>query len=354
MSKIFSPGRINIIGEHTDYSYGYVMPMAINLGNYLEYVPYDKISLRSDAYNEEIELDLSMINKKQNKWIDYILGIYNALFELNLKPGGIKGRIYGNLPISSGLSSSASLELAILVALNNSYNLKLNKLQLALIGKKAENDFVGVPSGILDQFAVTFGKKGFAIFLDTETLSYEYIPFPKDISVIVYNTGVKRELAKTGYADRKKIVEDSLRILNKNSSKEIIEKDLEKLDPLYRKRMGYIIRENNRVINAKEALKKNNLELLGKLLIESHNDIAKNYEVSSKELDFIVETSMKYGALGARLTGAGFGGSAIILALRDKAEKIAESVHKEYIKVFEYKSFYNIVESNDGANIIEN
>jgi len=353
MPKVFSPGRINIIGEHTDYSYGYVMPMAINLGNYLEYTTYDKISVFSEAYNEKIELDFSMINKKQNKWIDYILGVYNALFELNLRPGGIKGKIYGNLPISSGLSSSASLELAILVALNYSYNLNLNKLQLALIGKKAENDFVGVPSGILDQFAIAFGKKSFATFLDTETLSYEYIPFPKDASFIVYNTGVKRELAKTGYSERKKVVEDSLRILNKNSSKEITEEDLEKLNPLYRKRMGYIIRENNRVIYAKNALKENNLELLGKLLIESHNDIAKNYEVSSKELDFIVETSIRYGALGARLTGAGFGGSAIILVYKDKAESIAEAIHKEYTKAFEYKSFYNIVESSDGADIIE-
>ncbi|AFZ70682.1 galactokinase [Caldisphaera lagunensis DSM 15908] len=353
MPKVFSPGRVNIIGEHTDYSFGYVMPMAINLGNYFEYIPYNKIKIRSDAYNEEIELDLSEVNKKQNKWIDYVLGIYNALYKINLKPGGINGRIYGNLPISSGLSSSASIELAIITALNYTYKLNLDKIQMALIGKKAENEFVGVPSGILDQFAIEFGKRGYTIFLDTENLFYEYIPFPMDISIIVYNTGVKRELAKTEYTERKRIVEESLKYLNKKSSKEITEKELEKLNSLYKKRMGYIIRENRRVLIARDALKENNLDLLGKILVESHKDIAENYEVSSKELDFIVNRAVKYGALGARLTGAGFGGSAIILAYKDKAEIIANNIHSEYIREFKYNSFYNIVESNDGSMVVE-
>ncbi len=352
MTKVFSPGRVNIIGEHTDYSYGYVMPMAINIGNYLDYKSSDIIKIRSEAFNEEIEINLKDI-RKQNKWIDYILGVYYVLYQSNLRPKGIEGRIYGNLPISSGLSSSASIELAVLTALNYTYKLNLDKLQLALLGKKAENEFVGVPSGILDQFAVAFGKEGYVIFLDTETLSYEYLPFPKDVSIIVYNTGVKRELAKTGYAERKRIVEESLAILNKTSSKYINEEDLKRLNSVYRKRMGYIIRENSRVLKAKDALKDNNMELLGKLLVESHKDIAENYEVSSRELDFIVNEAMKNKAIGARLTGAGFGGSAIILAYSDRAEDIAKSIHKEYTREFNYKSFYNIVESYNGANIIE-
>ncbi|MDP8003368.1 MAG: galactokinase, partial [Caldisphaera sp.] len=345
-------GRVNIIGEHTDYSYGYVMPIAINLYTIIDYEKSDKLVLYSEAYNETKEFDLANIKSKTNSWLDYIIGVYKVMHDMGLNPGPINGKISGNLPIGSGLSSSASLELAIAAALNHTYELKLDRLQMALIGKKAENEFVGVPSGILDQFAVSFGKKGYAIFLDTQTLKYQYIPFPDILQIIVFNTGIKRELANSEYANRKKIVEESLGILKKNSSKEINEKDLDKLPLLHKKRMGYIIRENQRVLMAMDCLKNHDYVSLGKILVEAHRDIATNYEVSSPELDFVVNEALKYGAYGARLTGAGFGGSAIILSGKENSEKIAKKVYQSYTKEFKYKASYTLVEASEGTYVL--
>jgi len=351
LRKVISPGRVNLIGEHTDYSYGYVMPMAIDLHTTFLYAAHETISVYSSFFNEFIEVGINPI-RKTRKWIDYILGIYYVLFNMNLKPGGIKGELQGNLPIGVGLSSSASLEMAVAMALNEDYALGLNRLEMAMIGKKAENDFIGIPSGILDQFAVSFGKENHAIFLDTESLHYEYIPFPSDVQVIVFNTGIKRELASTEYANRKRIVENSLEILKKKSSKYVEEKDLMVLPKLYAKRMGYVVRENMRVLMARDFLKSGRIEEFGRLLVESHNDIANNYEVSSPELDFIVSESLKQKALGARLTGAGFGGSAIILSYKEQSSVIAENLYKEYRRHFNLEASYYFVHPSEGVTVV--
>ncbi len=169
----------------------------------------------------------------------------------------MKGRVGGNLPLGSGLSSSASFELAVLAFLNEAYSLKLSRLDMALLAKKAENEFVGVPPcGILDQFAIAFGREGKAIFLDTETLDYEYLPFPEDLEVLVFYTGgVKRELASSAYAERKKAIEEALRVLGKSSSKYVTEEELSKLPEKERRYLGYVVRENSRVLAFRDALK---------------------------------------------------------------------------------------------------
>lgn len=348
MIRVESPGRANLIGEHTDYTLGYVMPMAINLHTILEGEKATDVTLYSEHFKEEKSFDLNQLYK-ENTWIDYIKGIYWVLKEEGHSIGGIHGKISGNLPIGAGLSSSASLELAVIAFLNRAYYLNLSRLDMALLAKKAENEFVGVPCGILDQFAIAFGKREHVIFLDTDTLSYEYIPFPGDVSIIVFYTGVKRELASSAYAERKKIAEESLRFLGKRTSKDVDESELVKLPSLYRRLFGYIVRENRRVLEVRDALKTEDIAKVGEILTRAHWDIARNYGVSSEELDFFVRKAKELGAYGARLTGAGFGGSAIALVDREKAQVIAERILKEYRRIFPWNAEYFVVEPSDGV-----
>ena len=347
--KVLSPGRINLIGEHTDYSKGYAMPMAVTLYTVLDAEISETVKLYSEYFKEKRGFDLNEISIKTGTWIDYVKGIYWAVREEGFQVGGMQGRIYGDLPVSAGLSSSASFELAILEFLNRAYSIRLSRIKKVFIAKKAENEFVNVPCGILDQFAITFGKKGHAIFLDTETLEYEYIPMPSDARLVVFHTGIKRTLAGSEYIKRRRIVEEALKMLGKSSSKEVSFKDLNTLPSTHRKRMGYIVRENGRVLSAKDALKSGDIEGFGKILSEAHWDISENYEVSCKELDFIVRKASELGAYGARLTGAGFGGAAIIIVEKGKDLEIAEAILREYKKRFRWNPRYYIVQASEGV-----
>ncbi|NJE07862.1 galactokinase [Thermococcus sp. M39] len=351
MYRVISPGRVNLIGEHTDYTFGYVMPMAVNLYTVIEGEKSEVVELYSEHFNERKTFELDSF-QKENSWVDYVKGIYKVLFDAGFRPRGIKGRISGNLPIGAGLSSSASFELGIMQFLNEAYNLGIPRKDMALLAQKAENEFVGVPCGIMDQFVIALGKEGHAMFIDTETLHYEYIHLPKDMQVLVFYTGIKRELASSAYVDRKRMAEKILKRIGKKSSKEVIERDLRGLPGIYKKRFAYIIRENERVLKAKEALKKGDIEKFGKILTEAHWDIAENYGVSCGELDFFVRKVVKLGAYGARLTGAGFGGTAIAIVDKEKAEEIAEKILREYTKVFNWKARYFLVEASDGVRMI--
>ena len=350
MMRVKSPGRVNLIGEHTDYSLGYVMPMAINLYTAIEGEKADEVRLYSEYFKEERSFKPEQLDRK-GSWIDYVKGIYRVLREEGYSAGGMKGRISGNLPIGSGLSSSASLELAVLAFLNRAYSLNLSRLDMALLAKKAENEFVGVPCGILDQFAIAFGKQGHAVFLDTDTLDYEYVPFPEDVSVLVFYTGVKRELASSAYAERRAIVEEALKMLGKRTSKEVSEGELSKLPPLHARYLGYVVRENGRVLEVRDALKSGDIEYVGELLTAAHWDIARNYGVSCEELDFFVRKVNELNAYGARLTGAGFGGSAIALVDREKAEQFGETILREYKQKFPWDARYFVVEPSEGVRV---
>jgi len=347
--RVLSSGRVNLIGEHTDYSYGYVMPVAIDLFTELDAeVQDDVVELYSKAYDETRRFAINNL-EKEGSWIDYVKGIYKVLMDRGFYLKGFRGIVAGNLPIGSGLSSSASFEVAIIAFLNRALNLGLDRLNMALLAKKAENEFVGVPCGILDQFSIAFGKEGYAIFLDTETLEYEYIPFPKDVAIIVFYTGVKRELASSEYSQRRKIVEKVLETLGKGSSKDVTLEDLKKIEnKLFVRRFSYIIRENERVLRAREALRENDIELFGEILFEAHKDIAENYEVSCPELDFVVNEAKILGAYGARLTGAGFGGSAIIIADLERSKEIALKIYEKYSKKFAWRAKYYLVRPSNG------
>nr|WP_245250279.1 galactokinase [Thermococcus stetteri] len=349
--RVYSSGRVNLIGEHTDYSYGYVLPMAIDRYTVVGGEPHERVELYSEHFRERVSFGLDDLEKK-NSWADYVKGVYWVLRREGYVAGGMKGRVGGNLPLGSGLSSSASFELAVLAFLNEAYSLKLSRLEMALLAKKAENEFVGVPCGILDQFAIAFGREGKAIFLDTETLDYEYLPFPEDLEVLVFYTGIRRELASSAYAERKGTIEAALRTLGKSSSKYVMEEELAKLPEKERRYLGYVVRENSRVLAFRDALKEGDVEAMGRLMVESHRDIAENYRVSCAELDFFVEKALELGALGARLTGAGFGGSAIALVERGKGESLGREVAKLYTKSFPWRPEVFVVRPSEGVRVL--
>jgi galactokinase len=349
--RVYSPGRVNLIGEHTDYSHGYVMPMAIDRYTVIEGEPHGRVELYSEHFEESVSFELKKL-EKGNSWADYVKGVFWVLQRGGYEVGGMKGRVGGNLPLGSGLSSSASFELAVLAFLNEAYSLNLSRLDMTLLAKKAENEFVGVPCGILDQFAIAFGREGKAIFLDTETLDYEYLPFPEELEVLVFYTGVKRELASSAYAERKKAIEEALRVLGEGSSKYVTEEELSKLPEKERRYLGYVVRENSRVLAFRDALKEGDVEAMGRLMVEAHRDIAENYRVSCEELDFFVEKALELGALGARLTGAGFGGSAIALVERGKGESLGREVAGLYTRVFPWKPEVFVVRPSDGVRVL--
>ena len=346
--KICSPGRVNLIGEHTDYSLGYVMPMAIDLYTYLEGTKNRDVVLYSENLGMGGKFKIDNF-EKENNWLDYVKGIYYSLYKRGYRAGGMHGRIYGNLPIGSGLSSSASLELAVLEFLKESYISNLNRIEMAIIARDAENNFVGMPCGIMDQMAVALGKKGYALFIDTENLNYEYIPFPKDLNVLIFDTGIHRELANSAYEERQQLISLALKKLGKHTSKDVSENELNKLNMRERKMLGYVLRENQRVLDARDALKNENIEFFGNLLLEAHWDLSNNYGVSCEELDFFVNKVMQYGALGARLTGAGFGGSAI--AIFEDIDNAGEMIKREYEKRFMHQARYHIVKPSDGVRL---
>ena len=350
MYRVDSPGRVNLIGEHTDYSLGYVMPMAIDLYTVLHAQRDDRVKVYSQVFREVEEFVLDEI-RKSNSWGDYVRSIFWVLKEEGYEVGGMKGILGGDLPIGSGLSSSASLELAVLAFLNEAYKLNLLPVEMALLAQKAENEFVGVPCGILDQFTVVHGKKNHVIFLDTDTLRHEYIEFPRDVQVLVFYTGVKRELAGSAYAERRKVAEETLRLLGKRTSKEVDESELRNLPSLYRRFFGYIVRENRRVLEARDALKAGDVEAFGELMTASHWDLARNYDVSSEELDFFVRKAIEFGAYGAKLTGAGFGGSAVAIVEEERALDVAMRVTEEYIRHFNWEPDYHLVAPSDGVTV---
>ncbi len=350
MYRVDSPGRVNLIGEHTDYTLGYVMPMAIDLYTVLHAQMDEKVRVYSRLFREVREFELDEI-RRENNWADYVRGVFWVLLNEEYRIGGMKGILGGDLPIGSGLGSSASLKLAVLAFLNEAYKLNLLPVEMALLAQKAENEFVGVPCGILDQFTVVHGRKNHVIFLDTDTLRHEYIEFPRDVQVLVFYTGVERELAGSAYAERRKVAEETLRLIGKRTSKEVDESELRNLPSLYRRLFGYIVRENRRVLEARDALKAGDVGTFGELMTASHWDLARNYDVSSEELDFFVRIATELGAYGAKLTGAGFGGSAVAIVDADRALDIAMRVTDEYVRHFNWEPDYHLVSPSEGVSV---
>jgi galactokinase len=347
----FCPGRVNLIGEHIDYNGGKVMPCAISLGTWLTVSKNNNKLLRFSSMNFPEKADFHLqdsYSKTGKEWFNYPLGVINEIVQTGDHISGMDMLFYGNLPIAAGLSSSASIEVVTGFAMSKLFHLNIPGKELALMGKKAENEFIGVNSGIMDQFAVVMGRMDKAILLDCDTLEYEYLPFEADDFILtIINSNKKRTLADSKYNERFTECGKALKALKKELEVrnlcDISLSDFEEHrhlinDPVLDKRALHVISENFRVGEARDALKAGDLVSFGKEMYASHQSLKDWYEVSGKELDTIVDFCKSFDdCIGARMTGAGFGGCAIALIKKDKLDDFSARLVEFYEAKIGYK-----------------
>ena len=359
----FCPGRVNLIGEHIDYNGGNVMPCAISMGTYLAVSRNIDKMLRFECLNfpETAELHLqTSYSKTGREWFNYPLGAIHQFLQENHVISGLDMFFYGDLPIGAGLSSSASIEILTMYALNEIFGLNISKVSMARHGKKAENEFIGVNSGIMDQFAVAMGKKDHAILLDCDTLDYEYLPFQiGDHILAIINSNKQRTLADSKYNERFAECGQALKILKQEldvtdlcdiSVARFREHEHLLHDTVLRKRVMHVVSENERVQQARSALLSGDLIRFGQLMYESHQSLKELYEVSGIELDTIVEFSKTYpGCIGARMTGAGFGGCAIALVRKDRFDDYSTNLSQHFREKIGYDADVFASEVGDGV-----
>lgn len=365
----FAPGRVNLIGEHTDYNGGHVFPCALTIGTYAvaRLRDDDKLCLFSmnfedDGVGESRLADIE--TKKDGDWRNYPKGIVWAFGKKGYKVDkGLDILYFGNIPNGSGLSSSASIEVLTGFILKELFGFEVTNQDLALIGQFSENQYNGVNCGIMDQFAIAMGKKDCAIFLDTADLSYEYAPIVlKDAKIVILNTNKKRGLGDSKYNERRSECEAALAALQTKLSikslGELTEEEFEANkeligDPVKIKRAKHAVYENQRTIKAVKALKDNDLELFGKLMIASHDSLRDDYEVTGIELDTLVAEALKQqGVIGARMTGAGFGGCAVSIVKEEAVPAFIENVGKAYKEKIGYAADFYVVEIGDGPYVL--
>lgn len=366
----FSPGRINLIGEHTDYNGGHVFPASITYGTYGLAAPREdnKVLVYSTNFDEigviTFTLDDLTFDKKDN-WANYVKGMVLKLKEAgHTIDHGFELLVEGTIPNGAGLSSSASLELLVGVMLEDIFALNTDRLELVQTGKKVENEFIGVNSGIMDQFAIGFGEVDKAILLDTNTLKYEMVPVKLgDYAVVIMNTNKRRELADSKYNERRSECEEALARLQKKldiqALGELDEATFEANtaligDDTLIRRARHAVTENQRTLIAKTELEKSNLAAFGKLLNASHHSLRYDYEVTGIELDTLVDAAQKQdGVLGARMTGAGFGGCAIALVKEETIPAFKNNVYDEYLKVVGYAPDFYVAHIGSGTTKID-
>lgn len=364
----FSPGRVNLIGEHTDYNGGHVFPCALTLGTYgaarkREDNKIHFYSMNLDSFGiVEASLD-DLTNKKEYNWANYPLGVVWAFKEKgHTITSGFDMVIWGNIPNGSGLSSSASLEVLTGVILTDLFEIKdLSMTDLALIGQYSENNFNGCNCGIMDQFAVAMGKKDHAIFLDTSDLSYEYAPCVLDgAKIVITNSKVKHSLVDSAYNDRRNECAAALKALQSELDIQALgdltpeefeaHKSLIK-DDIQLQRAKHAVYENQRTIDAVTALKAGDIESFGKLMNRSHISLRDDYDVSCEEIDILVDLAWKIpGVLGSRITGGGFGGCTVSIVKDESIDTFIETIGKTYLEKVGHEAEFYTVDIGDGAS----
>ena len=366
----FSPGRVNLIGEHTDYNGGHVFPCALTIGTYGVARKREdrKIRLYSENFSKmgviETSLD-DLVYRDSAGWTNYPKGIVWTFQEKGYPvEKGFDMLMYGNIPNGSGLSSSASVELLMGIILKDLFGYEdLTMVNLALIGQYGENNFNGMNCGIMDQFAIAMGKKDHAIFLDTQNLQYEYAPIRMDgYKIVIAASNKKRRLTDSKYNERRAECEEALKDIQSvkkiQALGELTEEEFEQVkdavkDPVCRKRAKHAVYENQRTIKAVKALKNNDLETFGKLMNESHVSLRDDYEVTGKELDTLVEAAWKQeGVIGSRMTGAGFGGCTVSIVKEEAVDAFIKNVGEIYEKEIGYGADFYVVEIGDGTRRI--
>jgi galactokinase len=309
-------GRVNLIGEHTDYNGGFVLPVPIPQKTKCELAKRndDEVHVISDVDNAEGTYKLGQENK-QNAWWDYVQGITVALRDFKIK--GFDARFQTTVPLGSGLSSSAAFEISLLRALREAFHLSIDELQMAQIGRAAENEFVGAKVGIMDQMSAALGKDGYALFIDTLNLHYEYIHLPPKCAIAALHSGIQHDNRSGDYNLRREECEEACRLLGVEKLRDLTINDLsrvEKLPDPFRKRARHVITENERVLEAVQAIKSENNAELGRLVYASHDSLKNDFEVSIPAIDWLVDQAKKVRSIyGARITGGGFGGSVLFL-----------------------------------------
>ena len=362
MRTFRAPGRVNLIGEHTDYNDGFVMPAALDFSTWVRVSPLEQRSLQifSENFNDEVEVDLDNLNLvARSHWSDYPVGVAVEMQRAGHRLRGARLQIRGEVPIGSGLSSSAAIEVGTACALAANSGLKIDNRELALLCQRAENEFVGARVGIMDQFISLFGQAQKALLLDCRSLEFKLLPLPDNVRLIICNTMVKHELASSAYNERRAQCEEGVRHLarffaNVRALRDVTLEQLEQhrsgLSEVVYRRCRHVITENARVLAAGDALEQHDLPYFGTLMGESHLSLRDDYEVSSDELDLMVKLAQKVdGVYGSRMTGGGFGGSTVNLVKEEMADEFRTRVAAGYEQVTRLKPEIYICIAANGA-----
>lgn len=367
----FAPGRVNLIGEHTDYNGGHVFPCALTLGTYAVVRDREDRGLRFYSMNFsslgvlETSLD-DLVPHKEASWTNYPKGVMWAFEKRGFHlTHGLDIAIFGDIPSGSGLSSSASLEVLTGIILKDTFGFdQVSMPEIALIGQDSENNFNGCNCGIMDQFASAMGRKDHAIFLDTSTLEYQYAPVRlEDSKIVITNSKVKHSLVNSAYNDRRRECETALSDLQTvtqiKTLGDLSNEDFESFqsaikDPVCLKRARHAVHENQRTIQAVEALKNNDIALFGKLMNASHESLKTDYEVSCPEIDLLVDLAQAMpGVIGSRITGGGFGGCTVSIVKNDTVDRFVKEIGSAYQKETGHEAEFYIVEIGDGARKLQ-
>jgi len=361
-----APGRVNLIGEHTDYNDGFVMPVAIDFFTQIILFPLDERSLEfySDNFKEKVVLDFDNLPKSRSRhWSDYVVGVALMLLREGYELRGARLMISSDVPIGSGLSSSAALEVATAYALAMSSDLKIKRVELAKLCRRAENEFVGARVGIMDQFVSFFGETDKALLLDCRSLEFEHLPFPPSAQLVICNTMVKHDLASGAYNERRQQCEEGVELLrtvlpNVTALRDVTSQQLElhrkELPEVIYRRCRHVVTENERVVGAASALKQGDVAKFGQLMNQSHQSLRDDYEVSCAELDLMVGLARKVeGVFGARMTGGGFGGCTVNLVRCDKIDEFQDTVATGYQEATELTPEIYICKAVKGAEELQ-
>lgn len=361
--EVKSPGRINVIGEHTDYNEGFVLPAAIDKNCHVAISRRnDKmIALYAVEFNDRFDVELSAIAPIPGKWTNYVLGVVDQLLKRGLKLSGFNLALTSDVPVGAGLSSSAAIECAVCYALDQLFELKLSKLEMAKIGQIAEQTFPGLQCGIMDQFASVFGKKDHALKLDCRSLEYEEVPLILEgYHIVLFNTNVSHALASSAYNDRRRECAEGVALVSKHVSDvqslrdvtvDMLDKFVE--DKLIYQRCRFVIEENERVHKAVAQMKSGNIKGLGEQMYRSHDGLSKEYEVSCAELDWLVDAvRANENVAGARMMGGGFGGCTINIIREGSINDLAADLSKRYKQSFQKELTVYHANTSDGAHVL--
>lgn len=354
-----APGRVNLIGEHTDYNDGFVLPMAIDRNVWLALTPRSDKTVRLFSLDLGVESAFDLHSLTRNgDWIEYPKGIANELMKAGYTLKGFDAIMTGDVPRGAGLSSSAAVELAVARAFSAVSGFEWNAPVMAKLAQKAENEWVGVNCGIMDQMASAACKEGFALFLDCRSLEIQHAPLPKGVSVVILDTSTRRGLVDSSYNERRSQCEEAARWFGVKALRDVSVEEFEKkksgLNEVTLKRARHIVTENERVLEAIEVMRNGNVKRLGELFNASHDSLRDDFEVTNVALNSMVECAQEQSSCyGARMTGAGFGGCAVALVVEEKAGEFVEAVSAAYRQRSGFEASIYVCKASEGASILQ-